>query len=182
MANADLFADKIDAILDAMYAIAVATAPTALVLTQFQFDPNADNWAGMLKSPLDLVDGEPRVHAIQIYHNGIDEDEDEPAGSLDPVLTFGFDFFHLYDVGTITDNSSKRITREIARVKWNLAASTNLGMNEVPDTHPGYASVMGHNGLRVPPPYRFKQFGETPVQYGLGQIVVRMQSQYVRGQ
>lgn len=182
--NAEKFFAKKEAIKAAAVALIAPVAPKAIIIPRFVFDVNADNWVGLMRSPEDLDEsGEQRVRMIQVYYRADEQTEDAPIGSLDPVMTLGIDFFHGYDIGTDDDNSEIRLASEVSLVQWALAASTDLGMNDVGESHPGYASVMRHGGLTIPQ-YNLNAnlFGAQPVQYALGRLAVRMQSTYVRGQ
>jgi hypothetical protein len=176
---AEKFSASIEAIKDAIALIAGTAAPLALIMKRFVFDEIGDNWAAMLRSPADLdSNGDQRVNAIQIWFEGLDQEDEEPIASVNPLLPFGFAFFYQYDAGTDADNSEKRLMKQIAEVMWALEVSTDLGMNEALDANVR-GSVMGHEGLRVPR-IGVKPLGATPVHVAVGRFEVRMQSRYVR--
>lgn len=182
--NAELFFARKEAIKDAAVSIIATVATKSKIISRFVFDVNADAWVGLMRSPLDLDENsEQRVRMIQIHYKADIQGDDAANGELNQRLTFGIDFFHGYDIGTDADNSELRLVSEVSQVQWALASSTDLGMNEVPDTHPGYASVMSHGGLNITR-YNLNDthFGAQPVQYALGELEVRMQRIYVRGQ
>lgn len=182
--NGELFFARKEAISNAVADYMESIAPKAKVIRRFAFDVNSSQWAKLLLSNNDLdSDSEPLIRTIQVYYKSDQQTEGAPIGSLAPVLTLGIDFFHQYDFGTDADNSEKRLVKEVSLAQWLLATHTDLGMNDVPDTHPGYAAVMGHTGLGIAKyDLNDELFGDRPIQYALGELVVLLQTSYTFGQ
>jgi hypothetical protein len=178
--EAENYSACVQAIKTQLGVLVAAVATTSKIYTRFVFDPDQDAWVGLLRSPDDIVSGKQRVNAISIYNEAIDEDsnEDTPVGCIDPVLRFGMAFYEGFDLGTDTDNSELRITDRIAQVQFALAESSDLGMLTI-DDETVRGCVANHNGLKVPR-ISMRMFGRTPVQFGIGQIEVEMQSRWVR--
>lgn len=164
----------VEAIKDAIAAIILPIAPTAQVIKRFVFDPNEDNWVGLLRSAADLdANGDQRIHTICVYYDGwdfIDPGLSSTLAAINPLLPIGISFFHGYDLGTDTTNSEKRLQKEIIEVMFTLAQKTDLNVRDY---------VKGHRGLRVPR-LNLKLFGQYPVQYALGRLEVLLQSRVVR--
>jgi hypothetical protein len=176
---AEKFSASIRAIKGSIGTVAGTAAPKASIILRRIFDEDADSWVGDLRSDADLDgNGDKRVNAIQIRYDGLDQDESAPNQHVNPLLPFEVSFFYGYNKGTNADNSEERLQKQIAEVVWALAASTDLGMNDV-DDQDVRGCVMGHNGLTVPK-IRLVQFGSFPLHLAIGSFEVRMQSRYVR--
>lgn len=142
----------------------------ALVLPRFIFDENDDSWPGMLKSPLDLVDGEPQIHCIQIFFAGARQQrrDQTPPGLMMPILPIGFGFFRLYEIGSDADNSEDKLDAEVATVQMEIAKA-------------GSFEGAKFDGLVVSN-YRLTRglSGTGQIQYGLGVLEIEMQGVQLR--
>ena len=149
-------------------------ATTAQVIDRFVFDPNEDNWVGLLRSSADLdSNGDQRIHTICVYYDGFDFTDpgvSSTLASINPLLPFGLVFYHGYELGTNANNSEKRLMAEFLTVMYELAHNTDLTVRE---------HVKGHRNLRAPR-INLRLFGAYPVQYVLGRIDVLMQSRVIR--